>query len=111
MSFSYNPLLLFDEVDDTDVPSASSPSGSQGPFYRPKAVPGQAPFYILLPTLSASAKEKYKSFEEWEEDVDEEAEEIVEIEGECHLYGKDYCFARHKDGIVRRVCLSRLLCD
>ena len=111
MSLRGDPVLLFDEEDATDVPSTSSPSGSQGPSYRPKAVPGRAPFHILLPTLSASAKEKYKSFEEWEAEVDEEAEEIVEIEGECHLDGKDYCFARHKDGIVRRVCLSCLLCD
>lgn len=116
MASSADPAFFFEDheeaTSEAHPPDSSSESlaDADQAFYRPKAIPGKAPFYILLNSLSRREKAKYKSIEEWQAEQDEEAEEIVEIEGEHTIDGKQYCFARHKDGILRRVRPSVCRC-
>lgn len=107
MSNSYEePHFLPEDVSDKAPSSSNRAASSSQQYYRPKAVPGRAPFYVLSNVLSTKEKAKYKSISEWEDDEDEDAEEIIEIEGEHTIDGKIYCFARHRDGILRRVRLQ-----
>ncbi|KAI5124175.1 hypothetical protein M0805_000981 [Coniferiporia weirii] len=85
------PALLFSDAAQTRHEVSSAPE--------------DATFYVELPVLSEKDKEKYQSLE-WsttEEDIeDEDASNIIEIEGEYSFGGKHYLFARHGDNIVRR---------
>ena len=106
MSNGYeDPHLLPEDALDKTPSTSNRAASSNQQHYRPKAVPGRAPFYVLSNVLSAREKAKYKSISEWEDDEDEDAEEIIEIEGEHTIDGKTYCFARHRDGLLRRVRL------
>lgn len=113
MAASDDPIQLFsgdvaadDLLFEPPGPGEENASITDASLYRLKAEPGNTPFYIEIPSLSVGEKEQYAMLHELESgDEDEDSMVPEEIEGE---YTKDstlYYFARHRDGIVRRVCI------
>lgn len=112
-----DPALLFTPVkagprrsessELSDPPDSPSPdTGAATRTDRGKDVT----LFVELPSLTNEERSKYDTLNWQDSDSDsDDVDEIIELVGEHKSGNKVYLFARHGDGIVRRVGLILLL--